>query len=75
MNSTPNTPAIDGIYYGKRDAMIAEVSTQPFYEGRYLVQIIGDGQWDAEGFTSIREARKQAKYLAKTYGVRTSHVG
>jgi len=72
MNSTPK---IDAVYYGKRDAMIAEVATKDFYEGRYLVEIVGDGQWDAEGFSSIREARKYAKTLAAHYGVRTSHVG
>ena len=70
MNSTPNTPKIDAVYYGPRAAMQAEVGTAGFYEGKFLVQIIGDGEWDAEGVATITEARKVAKHLASHYGVK-----
>jgi len=70
---TTQNPTIDCIAIGPRAALIAEVSTPEFYEGRYLVQIIGDGQWDAEGFSTKREALAAAKHLAAVYGVRVSN--
>lgn len=58
------TIQIDGIYYGEREAMMAECGTNPVYPGAYLVQIMGDAQWDAEGFDTLEEARESAKYLS-----------
>lgn len=65
-----STPTIDAVYYGPRDAMIAEVSTPDYYAGRYLIQIVGDGTWDADGTSNLREAKKMAKALAKTLNVK-----
>lgn len=67
-------PAIEYIAYGPRAALQSEVGTPDFYEGKFLVQIIGDGQWDAEGFRNITEARAYAKDLAATYATRISHI-
>lgn len=72
MTNTQTIPAIDYIAWGPRNAMIAEVSTPDYYEGRYLVQIIGKDTWDAEGFSTLRTAKAHAKYLAKTYNVRVA---
>ena len=65
---------IDGVYYGKRDAMIAEVGTPDYYEGRYLVQIVGEGDWDAEGFNNKKEATAHAKYVAAQFSTKTVRV-
>ncbi len=60
----------DAVYYGPRDAMIAEVSTPSFYDGKYLAQIVGAATWDAEGFSTLEEARDYAEGTAAHYGVR-----
>lgn len=54
------------VYWGHRDAMIAEVSTPDYYEGKYLVQVYGDADWDAEGFSNKRDAEKHARYVAES---------
>lgn len=69
-----NIPQPEAIYWGKRDAMAAEVSTPDFYEGAWLVQPIGAETWDAEGFATEAEAREAAQITAEVYGVETIKV-
>lgn len=57
------------IAWGTRAAMQAEYGTLPVYKGRYLVQPIGNGNWDAEGFDSKREARAEVKAQVALYSV------
>lgn len=59
---------VERIAWGKRDAMIAECSVQEFYTGAWLVQPIGAGMWDAEGYATESEAREAAEYFAHLYG-------
>ena len=60
MNSTE-------VYYGPRAALQTEICTPEFYEGKYLVQLVGNGMWDAEGFTTIKEARAEVKALIEAF--------
>lgn len=63
------------VYYGKRDAMIAEVSAFDTRLGgvseensEYLVLPVGaDGDYDTESFATLREARSEARHLAGIY--------
>ena len=52
------------IYIGKRQAMMAEIGTPHYYDGAWLVQPVGEGTWDAEGFNTLDEARKEVEYLS-----------
>lgn len=60
---------MEQVVYGKRATLNAEFGTPAFYAGVYLVQPIGNGEWDAEGFATLAAARAQAKDIAKAYGV------
>ena len=57
----------DQVYIGRREAIHAEVGTPEYYAGKYLVQIIGDGELDATGFDTMDEARAEADELATVY--------
>lgn len=64
-------PQPEAVFYGTVDAMVAEIgaidprSFDP--DCRYLVQLVGDAQWDADMLRTKREARETAKALAKIY--------
>lgn len=51
------------IYAGKREAMMAEIGTPDFYAGAFLVRPVGDEEWDAEGFDTMEESRREVEYL------------
>ena len=51
------------IYAGKRKAMMAEIGTLDCHIGAWLVQPVGGGNWDAEGFDTIEESRREVEYL------------
>jgi hypothetical protein len=51
------------IYAGKREAMTAEIGTPHYYDGAWLVQPTGAATWDAEGFDTIEESRREVEYL------------
>ena len=66
--------ALQAIYYGLREDMIAEVSAwDPCQIGvkkaecRYLVMPYGDEQYDTEWFATKRSAREYARYVAAQY--------
>lgn len=72
-------PEVEYVAYGSREAMVAEVSAYDHsaYEGfdgnaaeyDFLVMMVGDVQWDTEGFASFADAKAHAAYLAAEYGV------
>lgn len=86
----PRTPALsrpaadpkpDYIYMGLRENMIAEVAAfDPTEIGvskrecKYLVQPIGEAQWDTQWFPSRKEANAEAKCLADAYAVKICRV-
>lgn len=65
-------PQPEAVFYGTVDAMVAEIGAldpRSFDPAcRYLVQLVGDAQWDADTFRTKRDARETAKELAKIYG-------
>ena len=74
--------AINNIYIGTREAMIAEAAAfDPVVIGekpascRYLVMMSGDlGEFDTEWFSTIKEARAHAKYLAAQYKAPIAYI-
>jgi hypothetical protein len=52
------------IYAGRREAMTAEIGTLDCYDGAWLVQPVGVGDWDADGFDTIEEARAEIEHLS-----------
>ena len=72
MMTKPMDHTVEKIVYGEIEAMIAEYAAfDPRTIGyakrdcKYLVMPTGAGEWDTEWFSSITEARKHARYLAK----------
>lgn len=65
MTATTPFPGITTIYFGKREAMIAQVTCPDFFKGKYLVMPYGEGTYDAEGFDSYRTAKQAAKLAAR----------
>jgi hypothetical protein len=69
------------IYWGERDAMIAEVSAwdprkigiKP-NECRYLVMPLGDVDFDTEWCATAQEAKQTAKVTAEHYSIRAIRV-
>jgi hypothetical protein len=64
------------VVYGTRQAMIAEYSVIdpcsigiPANECRFIVLPLGDGQWDAEWFRTIKHARGDAYAIADAYSI------
>jgi hypothetical protein len=55
------------IYAGRREAMQAEIGTLPCYGGKFLVQLTGGGNWDANGFSTIKEARAEVAALREEF--------
>jgi hypothetical protein len=66
------------IAYGPRDMMIAEYGAPEYVEGAFLLLPLGDGQWDAEGYATIKEAAADAAYWVASwneqYGVNVKIV-
>jgi len=60
-------PIPQAVYWGLRDAMHAEVSTPLFYPGKYLVQPVGEHEWDAQGANNLGEVRSIVKELKHAY--------
>lgn len=67
-------PKVTHIVWGTRAALQSEYATLDVYEGKYLVQPIGDAEWDAEGFPTKAEAKAAAKFLAAIYNAPTEWV-
>ena len=67
-------PKVTHIVWGTRAALLREYATLDAYAGKYLVQPIGDAEWDAEGFASKAEAKAEAKALAAIYNAPTEWV-
>lgn len=67
------------IYWGKIDAMIAEVAAhdprRTDRKARYAVMPYGDAQWDTEGHATKTEAKADAKWIAEQYGIKAVFVG
>lgn len=60
-------PIPQAIYWGRREAMNAEVSTPLFYPGKYLVQPVGEHTWDAEGADNIGHVRTIIREWKRAY--------
>jgi hypothetical protein len=55
------------LYVGPREAVMAEVGTGDYYEGKYLLQFYGEEEWGAEGVSSKKELRLLIKEYRQTY--------
>jgi hypothetical protein len=64
----------DRVFFGKREAMIAEVGAFAGCIGKYLVMCDGPAQFDTEGADTLADARLIAKESADYYGVKTVRV-
>jgi hypothetical protein len=79
MPSTDKT--IERVVYGSIEAIAAEYSLPDMGEDwfkrwgfRYAVKILAEGEYDAEFHKNAKEARADAKALAKQLGVPFSFV-
>jgi len=45
------------LYVGKREAVMAEVGTPSFYEGKYLAQPIGEADFLPEGMNTLKDLK------------------
>lgn len=80
MDQVVNTkPSV--VYYGLIEAMEAEVSAFPMpkdwltkYRFRYCVMAYGHVQFDTEYFTSMRDARGNAKAIALHHGIKAVQI-
>jgi hypothetical protein len=62
------------IYYGRREAMIAECSAAPYVEGKWLVMPYGEAQFATEGVDTEVDAREMAGGYARQTGARVVRV-
>lgn len=53
------------LYVGLRDAVMAEVGTPDYYEGKYLISPYGDGQYDSEGCNTKAEVKECVREYVK----------
>lgn len=60
------------IYVGLRDAVIAEYGGMShIYSGKYLLAFDGDGNYDAEGCDTLKDAKELVKEYQRAYpGIR-----
>lgn len=71
-----NEPKASTVYWGRIDAMIAEVGAYDmgaeWFEAnryKYAALIDGNAQWETLYYTAKADARKEAQHLGKVYGV------
>jgi hypothetical protein len=57
----------DKLYYGTREAMIAEIGSGDYHKEKFLVQALGDAQWEAEGANTVDELKELVKWYKFTY--------
>jgi hypothetical protein len=62
------------VFFGDREAMIAEVGAFGGAKGKFLVMADGPAQFDTEGADTLKEARRLAKEVAEYYGAQTVRV-
>jgi len=56
------------IYYGEREAIIAEIGEhKAIYGGKYLVCPVGCGEFDAEGVGSKKALKELLAYYRENY--------
>jgi hypothetical protein len=55
------------LYVGLRDAVIAEVGTPDFYEGKYLIQPAGDAEFLPESADTLKEAKVVVAWLKREF--------
>lgn len=72
--TTQTLPKAEAVYFGLRDAMVAEVSAFGFVEGKYLIMPAGDVQFDTEGADTLKDAKAIAAEQAAWLGCKIVRV-
>jgi hypothetical protein len=74
LGATRMTDQPTHIYYGRREAMIAECSAHVGTEGKWLVMPYGEARFTTEGVDSEADARAIAKEYAQQTGAKLVRV-
>lgn len=56
------------LFVGRREDVIAEVGGMShIYGGKYLIQPDGEGNYDAEGADTLKDAKEMVKEFSRVY--------